>query len=730
MASPGDRKGQRRGSCGHAMASFDLHDKCARCRDKNIGKDDCVLNKSCSICDGFSDSQRDMLATPTYKIRKDKKAGLLVSPKDVTVLSTADGEPTFQSPSGALAQVPAQPPHDSPPASSSSAPQTSYVTAEQFTAMSDKWAEQFARMEALLSRGNIFSTPVTSVKPIDTQSVISTTPFIPPATRPTGPVEAPVAVEKSSSSKSNDKDKDKQKKSHKSKKPDKPAHDSSSHKSSAKPEKSKRDRSPSPVRKHSSSKGSKSVPSSGPESGKQTTITKASSSLFSSTTTTGSLHAGTGSSTPSSAPTGHGQSTGACAFPPDTGIEHYDLVSDDDYSHEDDRSGNLSDEGQLSDSTEVPEKTEEMTYRETVRSVRSYMGWHHVPTFETTFSDPDKTNNPWKGKNPQKPTRVSVAMPPDDWLCQKLERLNLTALEGYPSRSQDSAGLKKDQFIKVPKSQSKWYAMHLVKPDGPHRPGRTVCSWRNTEAKVNSQFPRITRASAYPSTGPPSRPISQESIRRWERAAREDSYIINHAAGFSRCSTELQDKMSQNVATLSQRLSKGKTSKEIADALNDLCDLLAFHQRVSIALGTSLQHLADSLFVHMSNMILLRRDSYLDFVKPGVKQDTMNNLRNAPMFGLALFPDATIMTAEQDIQKFESSSVAQGPGPGAHQHTSWRGSHRYKPYDRRDRRPSYSEQSSQAQQQPWRQFSRSRGRGRGRGSNPRFSRNQSYKQSK
>ena len=102
-----------------------------------------------------------MLATPTYRIRKDKKAGFLVSPKDVKVISTVDSEPTFQSPSGAMAQVPAQPPSEIPSiASSSAAPQPSYVTADQFTALSDKWAEQFARMEALLSRGNIFLTPV------------------------------------------------------------------------------------------------------------------------------------------------------------------------------------------------------------------------------------------------------------------------------------------------------------------------------------------------------------------------------------------------------------------------------------------------------------------------------------------------------------------------------------------------------------------------------------------
>ena len=72
----------------------------------------------------------------------------------------------------------------------------------------------------------------------------------------------------------------------------------------------------------------------------------------------------------------------------------------------------------------------------------------------------------------------------------------------------------------------------------------------------------------------------------------------------------------------------------------------------------------------------------------------MNSLRNAPLFGYALFPDAAIMKAEQDIQKAESSSVAQGPGPGAPQHTAWRGSHRYKPYDRRDRKPSSSEQTA------------------------------------
>ena len=145
--------------------------------------------------------------------------------KEVTVLSTVDSEPTFQSPSGDMTQVPAHQVSDPPAvASSSYSQQSSYVTAEQFSAMSDKWAEQFACMEALLSRGNIFSTPVSACKPVDIQPLISTTPFVPPATCPTGPVEVPVAVEESVTHKKMD-DKDKKKKSHKSRKHDKPVQD-------------------------------------------------------------------------------------------------------------------------------------------------------------------------------------------------------------------------------------------------------------------------------------------------------------------------------------------------------------------------------------------------------------------------------------------------------------------------------------------------------------------------
>ena len=88
-----------------------------------------------------------------------------------------------------------------------------------------------------------------------------------------------------------------------------------------------------------------------------------------------------------------------------------DLDESDQYSYSE------PDEGELSDSGDKPEVTEDMNYRETVRSMRWFMGWNHIPVFEADFSELDKSNNPWKGKVPKLPARVSVAMPPDNWLC-------------------------------------------------------------------------------------------------------------------------------------------------------------------------------------------------------------------------------------------------------------------------------------------------------------------------
>ena len=77
-----------------------------------------------------------------------------------------------------------------PAPSTSSAPPVSFVTSAQFEAMNDKWAEHFARYEALLSRGNVFSTPKMSAS-VSSHPVLSDKPFINPSARPAGPVVNP-----------------------------------------------------------------------------------------------------------------------------------------------------------------------------------------------------------------------------------------------------------------------------------------------------------------------------------------------------------------------------------------------------------------------------------------------------------------------------------------------------------------------------------------------------------
>ena len=95
MSSPG----HTRGTCGHVMASFDGHLKCARCRDKGLEKTTAFSRKT-SICKGFTPEQIQQLSTPTYRERKnkDKKlvssspAATLMDPSHVSVLGKVEGE--------------------------------------------------------------------------------------------------------------------------------------------------------------------------------------------------------------------------------------------------------------------------------------------------------------------------------------------------------------------------------------------------------------------------------------------------------------------------------------------------------------------------------------------------------------------------------------------------------------------------------------------------------------
>ena len=186
------------------------------------------------------------------------------------------------------------------------------------------------------------------------------------------------------------------------------------------------------------------------------------------------------------------------------------------------------------------ELSEEGNYRETIRGVRSFMGWHKVPEFESVSSSDD---NPFAGSRVQPTGKVSAKLPVDDWLCKKMDKLNLIITEGYPARNTDTAGLLKDQFIKPPRS-SRWYGMHTDKKDCE---SNTVCTCSPEPAKLNHSFSRVARRSL--PTAPPSRVFSQDMLKRWERAACEQTVMCNQASGLSRCLTRVQDAMFAQLKT-------------------------------------------------------------------------------------------------------------------------------------------------------------------------------------
>ena len=60
-------------------------------------------------------------------------------------------------------------------------------------------------------------------------------------------------------------------------------------------------------------------------------------------------------------------------------------------------------------------------------------------------------DNPFAGARAQPSGMVSIKLPADERLCRKLEKLNLTMADGYPSRTSETAGLLRDQFIMTPR---------------------------------------------------------------------------------------------------------------------------------------------------------------------------------------------------------------------------------------------------------------------------------------
>ena len=215
---------------------------------------------------------------------------------------------------------------------------------------------------------------------------------------------------------------------------------------------------------------------------------------------------------------------------------------------------------------------------------------------------------------------MAVKLPVDDWLCRKMEKLNITVAKGYPSKITEPAGLLQDQFVKTCMLTRKNVIDPLLYP------GLRIAE----PAKLNSTFSRVARRNL--PTAPPSRALNQDILRRWERAAREQLIMCNQAAGLSRCLTRVQDSMSTHLRSLHVDKGKGKSSERMQQAVDELEYLVTFNRSISQAMARTMQDLSQGVFISVANFTLEHRDSYLEYLHTGVKQDTLAALRTAPIY--------------------------------------------------------------------------------------------------
>ena len=157
------------------MASFDRHSRCARCRDKSLGEDPCVLKLPCEYCEVLTPEQVIQLATSTYKLRKEKAKSkdTLIDPSTVTVVAqveSQDSEPVISPHNMSVDLALPQP-----------------IFRKELQELDEKWSVRMARLEALLTIGQRPSSqpsfspvkaPLTHKPP---SGVLSNNPFLLPS---------------------------------------------------------------------------------------------------------------------------------------------------------------------------------------------------------------------------------------------------------------------------------------------------------------------------------------------------------------------------------------------------------------------------------------------------------------------------------------------------------------------------------------------------------------------
>ena len=651
------------------------------CRVKNKGKDTCVEKKDssdCVHCNALTPEQKVQLATPSYKIKKEKRdaqklesdnvvkdSESLVDPSLVSVIGPVDGSSPPKSPS-------------LPPEKKLKKEKPKKSTASsadgKITELDLKWSERFNRLEALLLSKSFPPSFSSDIKVPPSHSPPSNVgkdvePFFQPSssglhierTSPDGPVEKQLSAGKLVTQ-------------------DSPKRTGPDNKEAEKLQSTGK------LVTDSSTRGNGSSRRTGPDS-------KAASKHLSAGKPSHTASRHTGSDNPLTGLQSTGKSStdrplqslnrpqpsslSGSVSPTLQKSAKQDSVSSD-YSASDSEYSDPArvelfvEEDELSDNPDMEvEQTvsEEQMYRETMRGIRAYMGWSHVPDVDSSNPSDD---NPFAGPKTPAPSKVSVQMPTEEWLCKKLSKLNVSLVEGYPSRISDAGGLSMDQFLRPAKSQAKWYGICPTQKSD----SQDISSWNTSASKLNSSYTRIARRTGMTSTPPASRRISQDTLRRWEQTAREATVICNQTASFNRCMFRVQQDMTSQLKSV-QLESKGKSSAKSSEALDELQHLIEFNSSITQSAAKAMEHLTDFVFVTMGNLTLIRRDAYLSHLKNGIKHDTLAALRSSPLQLSTLFPDPVLKKAEEEIAYYDSKNQSQSTGKGKGQ---------FHPYERPEKK--------------------------------------------
>ena len=81
--------------------------------------------------------------------------------------------------------------------------------------------------------------------------------------------------------------------------------------------------------------------------------------------------------------------------------------------------------------------------------------------------------------------------------------------------------------------------------------------------------------------------------------------------------------------------------------------MVTLNRSISQAMQCTMQDLSEGVFISMANLTLARRDSYLEFIRGGVKPDTLTALHTAPVHLHSLFSDSLLVKAKDEISRSE-----------------------------------------------------------------------------